>query len=75
MSWLKRMQEEDVGLGERRRQSATGLRSAEQPLTPVMVSHVVDALFDRCGASSPSHDPPHLGYLFQILYLKVLCKP
>ena len=43
------MQEEDAGLGERRRQSAAGLRGAEQALTPVMVSHVVDALFDRCG--------------------------
>lgn len=41
------MQEEDAGLGDRRRQSAAGLRGAEQPLTPVMVSHVVDALFDR----------------------------
>ena len=41
------LQEEDAGLGERRRQSAAGLRGAEHPLTPVMVSHVVDALFDR----------------------------
>lgn len=41
------MQEEDAGLGDRRRQSAAGLRGAEQPLTSVMVGHVVDALFDR----------------------------
>ena len=34
-------------MGDRRRQSAAGLRVAEQPLTSVMVSHVVDALFDR----------------------------
>lgn len=41
------LQEEDAGLGERRRQSAAGLRGPEQPLTPAMVSHIVDALFDR----------------------------
>ena len=41
------LQEEDAGLGERRRQSAAGLRGPEQPLAPAMVSHLVDALFDR----------------------------
>ena len=40
-------QEEDADLGKRRRQSAAGLRGAEQPLSPVMVAHVVDALFER----------------------------
>ncbi len=58
-------QEEDAGLGERRRQSAAGLRGAEQPLTPVMVSHVVDALFDRyaseCTACMHSCNNPEHG--------------
>lgn len=47
MFLLANDEEEDAGLEERRRQSAAGLRSAEKPLTPIMVSHVVDALFDR----------------------------
>ena len=41
------LQEEDAGLEERRRQSAAGLRGSERALTPAMVSHIVDALFDR----------------------------
>ena len=59
------MQEEDAGLGDRRRQSAAGLRGAEQPLTPVMVSHVVDALFDR-------HEP-HSACLPAQLLLDIVC--
>ncbi|KAL0045252.1 hypothetical protein WJX82_001839 [Trebouxia sp. C0006] len=47
MFLLANDEEEDAGLGDRRRQSAAGLRGAEKPLTSVMVSHVVDALFDR----------------------------
>ncbi|KAL0028278.1 hypothetical protein WJX79_006817 [Trebouxia sp. C0005] len=47
MFLLANDEEEDAGLGDRRRQSAAGLRGAEQPLTSVMVGHVVDALFDR----------------------------
>ncbi|KAL3143333.1 hypothetical protein ABBQ38_002169 [Trebouxia sp. C0009 RCD-2024] len=47
MFLLANDEEEDAGLGERRRQSAAGLRGPEQPLTPAMVSHIVDALFDR----------------------------
>ncbi len=53
------MQEEDAGLGDRRRQSAAGLRGAEKPLTSVMVSHVVDALFDR-QAFTPLHMRVHV---------------
>ncbi|DBA75127.1 hypothetical protein WJX77_008338 [Trebouxia sp. C0004] len=47
MFLLANDEEEDAGLGDRRRRSAAGLRGAGQPLTSVMVSHVVDALFDR----------------------------
>ena len=53
------MQEENAGLGDRRRQSAAGLRGAEKPLTSVMVSHVVDALFDR-QAFTPLHMRVHV---------------
>ena len=52
-------QEEDADLTKRRRQSAAGLRDAEQPLSPVMVAHVVDALFDRWVGHSLLQHPVH----------------
>ena len=41
--------QEAAGLNaaERRRQSDAGIVAAEVPLEPAMVSHIVDALFDR----------------------------
>ncbi|KAA6430018.1 MAG: hypothetical protein FRX49_00449 [Trebouxia sp. A1-2] len=58
MFLLANDEEEDAGLGDRRRQSAAGLRGAEQPLTSVMVGHVVDALFDRQASPGLYHVPP-----------------
>lgn len=40
-------QEDDEDTPQRRRMSADGHATAEKPLEPDMVNHVVDALFDR----------------------------